>query len=92
MPTVQGDAAPCLSTQQLEAMAIFAPCTKLASGFAFATIVVQGLEEVAPVHVHGTPWKHGSIFSQIMVLAAAQADAVVQPLVMTIQFHKFRKF
>ena len=91
-PIVQSDAAPYLSTQPFEAAAIFAPCAKLASGFAFATVAVQGLEEVAPVHVHGTPWKHGSIFSQIMILAAAQAAAVLQPLVMTIQFHKFRKF
>ena len=91
-PTAQGDAAPCLSTQPLEVPAIFAPCAKLASGFAFATVAVQGLEEVAPVHVHGTPWQHGSISSQIMIFAAAQAAAVLQSLVMTIQFHKFRKF
>ena len=91
-PTVQGDATPCLSTQQLEAAAIFALCAKLASEFAFAMVAVQGLEEVAPVHVHGTPWQHGSIFSQIMIFTVAQAAAVLQPLVMTIQFHKFRKF
>ena len=86
------DAAPCPSTQPFEVAAIFAPCAKLASGFAFATLAVQGLEEVTPVHVHGTPWQHGGIFSQIMILAAAQAAAVLQPLVMTIQFHEFRKF
>ena len=91
-PTVQNDAAPCLSTQPFEAAAIFAPCAKLARGFALATVAVQGLEEVAPVHVHGTPWQHGDIFSQIVILAAAQSAAVLQPLVMTIQFHKFRKF
>ena len=90
-PTVQGD-APCLSTQPFEAATIFAPCAKLASRFAFAMLAVQSLEEVAPVHVHGTPWKHGSIFPQIMFLVAAPVAAVLQPLVMTIQFHKFRKF
>ena len=92
MPTVQSDAAPCPSTQSFEATAIFAPCEKLASGFAFATVAVQGLEQVESVHVHGTPWQHGGIFSQFMILAAAQAAAVLQPLVMTIQFNKFRKF